>query len=233
MHTFITRDRFTYAAKVIMLGLILGLGIQFAWSWKPPTEAPPGGNVTAPITATLATNEAQTRASALGIMAPLTVWNVGGQDNYIATPKICINNNNSGTENCIGAWDEVSGGGTSVINRDMNAFAWFTWSDTAGIIASKNISGITKNGNLRNVSFSSPAASSNYAVVCNGSINVLGAAEVTTYSYSKTTGGFVVEGTIPSGNDPINYLDCVVVDNSADALAWFTWSDNRNITPQN
>ncbi len=49
MHTFITRDRFTYAAKVILLGLILGLGIQFAWSWTVPTEAPPGGNVSAPI----------------------------------------------------------------------------------------------------------------------------------------------------------------------------------------
>lgn len=37
-------------AKVISLGLILGLGIQVTYSWVAPTQAPPGGNLDAPIT---------------------------------------------------------------------------------------------------------------------------------------------------------------------------------------
>ncbi len=39
-----------YWMKVISLGLILGFGIQFAKAWTPPTVAPPGGNVSGPLT---------------------------------------------------------------------------------------------------------------------------------------------------------------------------------------
>jgi len=34
---------------VVMVGLILGLTIQFVKAWTEPTEAPPGGNVGAPV----------------------------------------------------------------------------------------------------------------------------------------------------------------------------------------
>lgn len=39
-----------YWIKVISLGIILGLGVQFAEAWTNPTVAPPGGNVSAPLT---------------------------------------------------------------------------------------------------------------------------------------------------------------------------------------
>ena len=39
-----------YWLKVISLGLILGLGIQFAQAWTNPGATPPGGNVSGPLT---------------------------------------------------------------------------------------------------------------------------------------------------------------------------------------
>ena len=55
--------------KVITLGLVLGLGLQFVQAWTAPTATPPGGNVTGPIT-TSATNQTKTgafRASNLSV----------------------------------------------------------------------------------------------------------------------------------------------------------------------
>ncbi|MBP9751431.1 MAG: hypothetical protein KBD19_01045 [Candidatus Moranbacteria bacterium] len=40
----------SYWLKVVSLGLILGFGLQFAQAWTAPTQAPPGGNVSGPIT---------------------------------------------------------------------------------------------------------------------------------------------------------------------------------------
>ncbi len=100
MHTFITRDRFTYAAKVILLGLILSLGIQFAWSWTNPTVAPPGDNAVAPITTTNNPLDYQTRGAGLGLSGSLHVINVATQDNFIATPKLCISTNGAEV-NCV------------------------------------------------------------------------------------------------------------------------------------
>jgi hypothetical protein len=48
-HTHII-NRVSYWAKVIVLGLIVGLGMQIAFAWTTPTSAPPGGNVSGPIT---------------------------------------------------------------------------------------------------------------------------------------------------------------------------------------
>ena len=35
--------------KVLVLGIALSFGLSFVYAWSPPTEAPPGGNVSAPI----------------------------------------------------------------------------------------------------------------------------------------------------------------------------------------
>ncbi|MCM8763015.1 MAG: hypothetical protein NC829_01370 [Candidatus Omnitrophica bacterium] len=43
-------QKITYWLKVVSLGLILGLGLQFAQGWTAPTDVPPGGNVAGPIT---------------------------------------------------------------------------------------------------------------------------------------------------------------------------------------
>ena len=70
-----------YWLKVISLGLILGLGIQFAEAWTPPGAAPPGGNVSGPIT-TSAT--AQYKTGMLGVNStttPVNALEVGGGGN--------------------------------------------------------------------------------------------------------------------------------------------------------
>ncbi len=43
-------EKSVYWMKVISLGLILGISIQFAKAWTNPTSTPPGGNVSGPIT---------------------------------------------------------------------------------------------------------------------------------------------------------------------------------------
>lgn len=59
----------TYWLKVVSLGMVLGLGLQFAQAWVAPTAAPPAGNVAGPIT----TGSSQTKTGALttgGLAAP-------------------------------------------------------------------------------------------------------------------------------------------------------------------
>lgn len=41
--------KFTYWLSVIVIGIALGLGLQFVRAWTEPTAAPPGGNLGAPI----------------------------------------------------------------------------------------------------------------------------------------------------------------------------------------
>lgn len=60
----------TYWLKVISLGIILGIGIQFAQAWTNPGATPPGGNVAGPIT-TGAGN--QVKSAGLGLTGNLVV----------------------------------------------------------------------------------------------------------------------------------------------------------------
>ncbi len=39
----------TYWSGVVILGLVVGISIQFVAAWTEPTQAPPGGNVGAPL----------------------------------------------------------------------------------------------------------------------------------------------------------------------------------------
>jgi hypothetical protein len=43
-------EKVSYWLKVVSLGMILGLGLQFAQAWTAPTQAPPAGNVAGPLT---------------------------------------------------------------------------------------------------------------------------------------------------------------------------------------
>jgi hypothetical protein len=57
-------QRATYWLGVVAIGLVSGLGLQFAQAWTNPTEAPPGGNVAGPLTTGSAY---QKRGGGLGI----------------------------------------------------------------------------------------------------------------------------------------------------------------------
>lgn len=54
---------------VVMVGLILGLTIQFVKAWTEPTVAPPNGNVGAPVNTSLLD---QAKAGGLGVLSLLT-----------------------------------------------------------------------------------------------------------------------------------------------------------------
>jgi hypothetical protein len=42
--------KFSYWLRVVLLGTVLGLGLQFAQAWTVPIGAPPAGNISGPIT---------------------------------------------------------------------------------------------------------------------------------------------------------------------------------------
>lgn len=44
-----TKKQLTYWFSVIVIGIALGLAIQFVRAWTEPTSAPPDGNLGAPI----------------------------------------------------------------------------------------------------------------------------------------------------------------------------------------
>lgn len=86
---------------VVMAGLVLGLTIQFVKAWTEPTEAPPGGNVGAPINTGII---AQAKQGVLQVLG-LTVYNdpaVGGD----VTGKVLTAQNANGAV----AWAAGSGG---------------------------------------------------------------------------------------------------------------------------
>jgi microcystin-dependent protein len=59
-----------YWAQVVTLGLIVGLGLQFAQAWTPPPGAPPAGNVGAPLTTSA---DSQTKGGRLILLQDLSV----------------------------------------------------------------------------------------------------------------------------------------------------------------
>jgi hypothetical protein len=50
IHLSISRGHLISTAKIITLGLLLGLGIQFLFAWTAPGGAAPTGNVAGPLT---------------------------------------------------------------------------------------------------------------------------------------------------------------------------------------
>ncbi len=268
----------TYWLKVVSLGMVLGLGLQFAQAWVAPTGAPPAGNVAGPIT----TGSSQTKVGALttgGLAAPSFVdtdnaaryVNPSGTSvlwglSIASLPNCDLKTNASGAVYC-GTDATGAGGGvtslsqgvgitlspnpittTGTISADTNYVqrrvsstcavgssirainadgtvvcqsvgggaggevkAWVWWAGS--ILAAGNVSSVTPSGNTRIVTFATPMASANYVVVCNASYNYMGGAEQIAYAFNRTTTSFQVEGTIPSGSDPIQTMDCLVYGN--------------------
>lgn len=65
-----SKNNRAYWAQVVTLGLVVGLGLQFAQAWTPPSGAPPSGNVGAPLTTSAVS---QTKAGRLNLLQDLSV----------------------------------------------------------------------------------------------------------------------------------------------------------------
>ena len=67
-----TNKQITHWLSVIVIGIALGLGLQFVRAWTEPTTAPPNGNVGAPINTSV---NPQTKSGGLNIGGKLKVGN--------------------------------------------------------------------------------------------------------------------------------------------------------------
>lgn len=68
-----------YWGKIISLGIILGVGIQFAEAWTNPITSAPGGNVPGPINTGIVN---QVKNASLGLVGNLSAWMI--QPNALA-----------------------------------------------------------------------------------------------------------------------------------------------------
>ncbi|MCR4342706.1 MAG: hypothetical protein NUV40_02230, partial [Patescibacteria group bacterium] len=58
------KENIIQSIKVITLGLMVAVGLSYAFAWTAPTSAPPGGNVSAPINVS---NTSQTKTGFLWV----------------------------------------------------------------------------------------------------------------------------------------------------------------------
>lgn len=78
------KNPITYWLSVIVIGLALGLGLQFVRAWTEPTAAPPNGNVGAPINTSA---NSQTKSGGIYSSSFFSAPWVYAQ---VSTPKICL-----------------------------------------------------------------------------------------------------------------------------------------------
>ncbi|MFH0930069.1 MAG: hypothetical protein V1814_02345 [Candidatus Moraniibacteriota bacterium] len=96
---------------VAMIGLILGLSLQFVRAWTEPTQAPPGGNVGAPINTSAIT---QIKNGVLGVLGLSTSYvNVPGV--IPAAGNVLTAQNASGQV----AWAAAGGGGGCYVDYSL------------------------------------------------------------------------------------------------------------------
>lgn len=78
-NTKIVSKKIAYWASVTILGIVVGVSLQFAKAWSEPTASAPAGNVGAPINTT---GVAQVKNGPLGVSGVFSAYsnlNVGGQ----------------------------------------------------------------------------------------------------------------------------------------------------------
>lgn len=102
------------------------------------------------------------------------------------------------------------------IVKSQLPFAWARWSVSGGIESSYNVATVDANSGSPKITFSTPAGSSSYSVVCNGSVSP--GANNQMYCFDKTTADFTIYGQHASGGDATNYFDAVVYVQDATAF---------------
>jgi hypothetical protein len=109
----------THWLKVAVIGIALGFALQFVRAWTEPTEAPPGGNVGAPINTS---GNSQTKAGGMNILGSLGIGTVTPANKLdvagkiLATGDICTTV--AGTEKCL----STAGGPTGPGYTDTNCY---------------------------------------------------------------------------------------------------------------
>lgn len=89
---------------VVMVGLILGVSLQFVRAWTEPTDAPPGGNVGAPINTG---NNLQQKSGSLALLGQLITSYINIPGNVPAAGNVLTAQNAAGQV----AWAAGGGGG--------------------------------------------------------------------------------------------------------------------------
>lgn len=87
---------------VVMVGLVLGLTLQFVRAWTEPGEAPPGGNVGAPINTGPIGQLKQGVLGVAGLLTNAFQMPTGAQPGYVLTTDA----------QGIGSWQSGGGGGS-------------------------------------------------------------------------------------------------------------------------
>lgn len=116
---------------VIMVGLILGISLQFVRAWTEPSQAPPGGNLGAPINTG---NNLQTKIGSLvlGLLATDYISNSSlptAKNGYVLTL----------TDAATGrvAWALPSGGGGGATTGSQEFTSSGTWHSPPGVTSAK------------------------------------------------------------------------------------------------
>ncbi|MDD5490038.1 MAG: hypothetical protein PHP25_05175, partial [Candidatus Moranbacteria bacterium] len=83
--------KFSHWLSVIVIGIVLGVSLQFVRAWTEPTAAPPGGNLGAPINTS---GVAQTKAGNLNVNGGMLIGasTTGGNKGAgsINADQVCI-----------------------------------------------------------------------------------------------------------------------------------------------
>lgn len=129
MQHSLKNNRFEYYAKVIILGLVVGVGVQLVFAWSGPTQSPPNGNVAGPITTSAVQ---QTKSGTLVLGTDLAVSRNAVLGQYITTSNasgLCLSGD------CRTAWPA----GSTI--SSVNGSGGITVSPTTGnVVISANTS---------------------------------------------------------------------------------------------
>lgn len=108
----------TYWLKVASLGLVLGLGLQFAQAWVAPAAAPPGGNVAGPFTTgsgnqTKASGNISLASGGNFLAGGYVAGNIIQSTTNVTSPTITSTNQICLNGDCITSWPKSSGSQTA------------------------------------------------------------------------------------------------------------------------
>jgi hypothetical protein len=128
----------TYWLRVISLGLVVGISIQFVQAWTAPTSAPPAGNVSGPLTtgdaAQIKTGNLALNTSGLYANALLIPNGSVGVGTLSPTAKLDV----AGTIQGTGFKLPVGAGVGKVLTSDAAGVASWQTASSGGNVASYN-----------------------------------------------------------------------------------------------